>query len=326
MTEEKALAVQDTLEAVPVAAIVKRVEAIQQVMKAVMKEGVHFGKVPGCGDKPTLLKPGAEKLLETFRIAADLAVEDLSSADAFRYRVTAKGISPGGEFLGAGVGEASSDEDKYHWRKAVSDAEFEAVDPDRRRIKYASNYTTKQVRTNPADLANTVLKISKKRALVDMALTVTGASDMLTQDIEDLPEEYRQQAAGKEAGEPKGDEPNYGKCKCGKPLAAKERKAGGYFLSCTGYPECKIKQPYREPVDKPEDLLPQPEEVPPPTDQAEPTVLQEIEKIVTELAALKVVADLPSPEELQAMKEPALANIRDSLSRRLDAANKEAEG
>ena len=38
----------------------RRVNLIQEVMKAVMKEGVHYGKVPGCGDKPTLLKPGVK--------------------------------------------------------------------------------------------------------------------------------------------------------------------------------------------------------------------------------------------------------------------------
>ena len=49
--------------------------------------------------------------------------------------------------------------------------------------------TVLQVRTNCADVANTVLKIGKKRSLVDGILTVTGASDIFTQDIEDLPEE-----------------------------------------------------------------------------------------------------------------------------------------
>jgi hypothetical protein len=40
---------------------------------------------------------------------------------------------------------------------------------------------------NPADYYNTVLKIGKKRAQVDGILTVTAASDIFTQDIEDDP-------------------------------------------------------------------------------------------------------------------------------------------
>ena len=46
---------------------------------------------------------------------------------------------------------------------------------------------------NVADVANTVLKMAKKRAMVDGILTVTGASDIFTQDIEELPKEYLEQ-------------------------------------------------------------------------------------------------------------------------------------
>ena len=41
---------------------------------------------------------------------------------------------------------------------------------------------------NPADYYNTVLKMAKKRAHVDAVLTATAASDIFTQDIEDMPE------------------------------------------------------------------------------------------------------------------------------------------
>ena len=39
---------------------------------------------------------------------------------------------------------------------------------------------------NPADCYNTVLKMAKKRALVDAVLTATAASDIFTQDLEDI--------------------------------------------------------------------------------------------------------------------------------------------
>jgi len=41
---------------------------------------------------------------------------------------------------------------------------------------------------NPADFYNTCEKMAKKRALVDATLTVTAASDIFTQDIEELVE------------------------------------------------------------------------------------------------------------------------------------------
>ena len=39
---------------------------------------------------------------------------------------------------------------------------------------------------NPADHYNTVLKMAKKRALVDAVLTTTAASDIFTQDLDDI--------------------------------------------------------------------------------------------------------------------------------------------
>jgi len=182
-----------------VAEVRAQVNLIQQVMESVMKNGTHYGTVPGCGDKPTLLKAGAEKIMSTFRMAAEPIITDLSTSDEIRYRISVRMTSASGLFLGAGVGEGSSNEEKYKWRKAVCDEEFNETPEDRRREKWQRYYDkykkqyvtskTKQVRTNPADLANTILKMAKKRALVDGILTVTAASDIFTQDIEDLPDE-----------------------------------------------------------------------------------------------------------------------------------------
>lgn len=175
-----------------------QVQLIQEVMKAVMQKDQHYGVIPGAGNKPTLLKPGAEKLMSTFRLAADPVVEDLSTNDAFRYRVTCRLLTQSdGTFVGAGVGECSSEEEKYKWRSAVSDAEFSSTPDDRKRIKYKRDGQINQVRTNPADIANTILKMAKKRALVDAVLTVTGASDIFTQDIEDIPAEILDKGNGK---------------------------------------------------------------------------------------------------------------------------------
>lgn len=167
-----------------------QVNLIQEVMTAVMKKDVHYGVIPGC-KQPSLYKAGAEKILTTFRLSVEPIVEDLSTHDEIKYRVTARGVHQiSGIFVGAGIGECSSSEDKYKWRGAVSPEEFAATPEDRKRIKYGKGYTTNQVRTNPADLANTVLKMAKKRAQVDLTLTATAASDCFTQDLEDIPDEY----------------------------------------------------------------------------------------------------------------------------------------
>lgn len=176
--------------------VIAQKRLIREVMEAVMKEGTHYGTIPGC-KQPSLYKAGSEAILSTFRIAVDPSIEELSTSDCVRYRITLRGVLPSGEIIGAGVGECSTDEEKYRWRSSVNDKEFDATPEDRRRIKYSrpNNYNqsgeTKQVRTVPADLANTVLKMAKKRAQIDLTLTATGASDVFVQDLEDLPEEIR---------------------------------------------------------------------------------------------------------------------------------------
>ena len=199
-----------------------QVNRIQEVMKEVMIRGTHYGTVPGCGDKPTLLKAGAEKLMMTFRLALDPEVEDLSDAYTRRYRVRTRVTAQStGAFLGTGVGECASDEEKYAWREAVCREEFDATDPSLRREKWKRNLKAPllQVHTNPADVANTILKMAKKRSLVDAVLTVTGASDIFTQDIEDIPEEILNRGTSvKGESSTEWHVPNYGP-DAGKPFS-----------------------------------------------------------------------------------------------------------
>jgi len=194
---DQAVVVKDTptLSAVQ---LKQQVQLIQQVMEAVMvgpcKEnpnGVHYGTIPGCGKKFTLLKPGAEKLMATFRIACLPKIEDMSSPDEARYRITAQMVARDGRIAGEGIGECSSNESKYMWRAAVCNEEYDETSADRRREKWSKgwdgkpNYKTKQIRMEIADVANTVLKMAKKRALIDGVLTATGASDIFAQDLDD---------------------------------------------------------------------------------------------------------------------------------------------
>jgi hypothetical protein len=169
-----------------------QINLIQQVMRDVMIEDVHFGKIPGT-PKPSLYKPGAEVLCAVFHIAPLYRTEDLSQGETIRYRVTCLGRhQQSGIDLGEGVGECSSDEGKYKWRAPICDPEFEETPIDRRREKWSRGnqgpFKSKQIRTEPADIANTVLKMGAKRAQIAMVLNVLAASDLFSQDLEDLPE------------------------------------------------------------------------------------------------------------------------------------------
>ena len=215
--------------------VVAQVRLIQEVMQSVMKENTHYGIIPGC-QKPSLWKPGAEKLLVTFRIGSKPIVEDLSTPDCARYRVTREGFSIyTGVSVGSAVGECSSDEEKYKWRGSVCEAEYEATPEDRRRLKYKRDGTTiKQIRTNPADVANTVLKMADKRGYVALSLNVTAAGDIFTQDIEDLPAEVAAAVVGNEKPEP----PSGPKPKAAAPSPSgdviSEKQAGRFYAICKG--------------------------------------------------------------------------------------------
>lgn len=241
-------------------AIKQRVQAIQQLMKEVLQPGTKenefsgdYGIIPGTGKKPSLWKSGSEQILAMFEIAVEPVVEDLSTEDCFRYRVTTRLThAPTGIFLGAGVGEASSDETKYKWRRTYSQKEFDSTEYDRRRIKYSqykdnngmwADKEELQVRTEPADVANTILKMAKKRSQIDATLTVTGASSMFDQDLEDMSDDQKrameeQRGKGKSRGKAQAD------VKCSECNAV-----GGHLPKCSQRKDAQTQAPAKaEPV------------------------------------------------------------------------------
>lgn len=170
---------------------VARQKMVKEMLAEVMQPKVHYDVIPGT-NKPTLLKPGSEIVLQSFSVAVVPQVEDLSQPGIFaRYRVMAQGIHiPTGRIVGVGVGEASSEESRWKWKKVYREEYDETEERSRRSVtkrkKNGETYTVLQVLQEPADIANTVLKQAKKRAQVDLALTVGACSDMFTQDMEEL--------------------------------------------------------------------------------------------------------------------------------------------
>ena len=194
--------------------VLLHVSLIQQIMRAAMKEGEHYGCIPGCGDKPTLLKPGAEKLCLLFRLAPTYEVEERLLERGHReYRVTTTLTSIMTRVnIGQGVGACTTLENKYRFRAGATEPTDRPVpraywdlrqeDPAKAQLLIGGKgFTPKKVdgqgwmvakggekveNDNPADHYNTVLKMAKKRALVDAVLTTTAASDIFTQDLEEL--------------------------------------------------------------------------------------------------------------------------------------------
>lgn len=196
------------------AQVIERTKRIREVMEAVMKRDVHYGVIPGT-PKPTMYQPGADVLNVTFRIAPKIAaVDDLSTSDEVRYRVTVQGVHQmTSEVLAEGLGECSSNEEKYRWRKAICEEEWNETATDRRREKWSKGrqgdkpWKQKQVRTSPADVANTVLKMAVKRAKVAMTISATAASDVFAQDLEDLSDELREHLSEEQQSTPAPPQP-----------------------------------------------------------------------------------------------------------------------
>lgn len=216
MTEQALTVINFEEYAMTVDKVVGQINLIQRVMEKTMKDGEHYGKIPGCGDKPSLLKPGAEKISTTFRLAPEYKITKTELSNGHReYEIVCTLIHiPTGQMIGQGVGSCSTMEAKYRFRKAEQKcpkcgqetiikgkqeygggwlcfakkggcgAKFKDGDPE------IENQGMDRVEhDNPADYYNTVLKMAKKRAHVDAVLTATAASDIFTQDIEDMPTE-----------------------------------------------------------------------------------------------------------------------------------------
>ena len=233
--EEKALATRGSMEiALTTKELTAVVNKVKHVIKEVMVKDVHFGTIPGT-PKPTLYQSGAQLLALTFHFDNQITILDKTrNEDEVRYVVQTDIYHQGsGIRLGSGVGACSSNEEKYMWRKPVCDLEWDEFPPDLKRQVWKKGfkdhktgqmkpaYKLKQIRTNPADVENTILKMASKRSLIAAIITCTGSSDILTQDLEDLPPEYIDEDEGGQAGPGKEESVRPGKKAESKPTEGK---------------------------------------------------------------------------------------------------------
>lgn len=197
---------------VTVADVVAQRDKIKHVMEAVMEDGIHYGRIPGIA-KPSLWKPGAEVLVVTFRLAPTYESEKLFGEND-HLTVTSKARLThiqSGLFIAEGEGMCSTRETKYRYRQA------ERVCPAcgapaiiKGKQEYGGGWVCfkkkggcgeKYADGNPIiedqetgriendalpDVWNTVIKMANKRALVAAVLNGTAASDIFTQDLEDI--------------------------------------------------------------------------------------------------------------------------------------------
>lgn len=135
---------------------IKKINEFQKLVHSNMLPAQDYGIVPGTS-KPTLLKPGAEKLCMLMGLRSEFEIID-STRDFekgfFQYQVRCK-LLRGDVIITEGLGSCNTKESKYKKQDAFS-------------------------------VENTVMKMAKKRSLIDAALMVGSLSNIFTQDIEDV--------------------------------------------------------------------------------------------------------------------------------------------
>jgi hypothetical protein len=174
-----------------------KLNLVQRFFKEVMIKDQDYGVIQGT-EKPTLLKPGAEKLCELYGYAPVIkSIEEEKNIETgfYRARVTVALVHRrSGVTVAEGVGEANTMEGRYRWRwvsewklpEGVNkNGLYHEIRTDKNGKKYKMYRLENQ---DPWTLWNTVLKMAKKRALIDATLSATRSSGIFTQDVEDLAE------------------------------------------------------------------------------------------------------------------------------------------
>lgn len=216
---------QQFLPVMSMATAMQRYQMTVEFTRRIMKKDTDYGIVPGTGVKPSLLKPGAEKLCSFFGLSPVFVpidtVEDWTGdshgGEAFflyRYRCE---LYRNGTMIGSGIGSCNSWESKYRYRNGKAkcpSCDAEAISrskyPPRNRpndepgwwcnpknggcganFEYGDKSITEQTigkvkNPDAADIVNTVDKMAQKRALVAATLIAVNASEFFTQDIEDM--------------------------------------------------------------------------------------------------------------------------------------------
>ena len=149
---------------------------MNRFIDSVLIAGIDYGVIPHC-NKPTLLKPGAEKIMNYLglicRVETLNRVEDYN-VGFFSYECKVYLIDYNGVVKGEGIGITNTREGKY-------------------------------AKQNGFSVQNVVYKMSKKRALVDAVLNVGNLSARFTQDVEDMNIEPEDTTVGKSVEELKTD-------------------------------------------------------------------------------------------------------------------------
>lgn len=151
---------------------------LKEFIKNELVVDVDFGIIPGT-PKPSLYKPGAEKLNRLFGLGAKFTcvekeVDRRDNFASYTYKCEIYHLKSG-RVIAECEALCNSQEKKYKERsvwKKENGKSYKVTEP-----------------TPIADIQNTLMKMSQKRAMVGATILACGASDFFTQDLEDMDDE-----------------------------------------------------------------------------------------------------------------------------------------
>jgi hypothetical protein len=183
------LSIIDSVDVQSISTTLQKINTMQAMIQVSLKKDHDFGVIQGT-NKPTLYKPGAEKILMMFGLTSEYEfldkIEDFDKG-FFSYSIKCI-LTKNGQKITEGVGHCNTYEGKYRWRWVKEyeiPSNISKDDLISKNDKYGRTIF-KIENDDPFTLANTVLKMAKKRAQIDATLTVGSLSEVFTQDIEDM--------------------------------------------------------------------------------------------------------------------------------------------
>ena len=184
--EVNALSIIETVDIDNISTTMAKIAQMQSVVQKTLKQGHDFGEVPGT-NKPTLLKPGGEKICMLFGLNPEyefLQVTEDYDKEFFSYNIRCT-LFRNGQPVAQGVGSCNSKEKKYRFINVDEIPENYMGSSE----SFTDKYGRQKYKINNPDicsLVNTILKMAKKRAFIDAVLQVASLSEVFTQDLEDM--------------------------------------------------------------------------------------------------------------------------------------------
>lgn len=206
------------MPAMTIESAVERFNTLVEFVSRVLRKDVDYGVIPGTG-KPTLLKPGAEKLTTFFGLSTRFQlierIEDWSGeshgGEAFFYYMYRCQLYRGELLIAESDGSCNSRESKYRYREAQRTCpDCKQATIIKGKEEYGGGYLCfkkkggcgakypggdQRIENQPlgrvpnpeiADAVNTIQKMSQKRSLIAACLLAVNASEFFTQDVEDM--------------------------------------------------------------------------------------------------------------------------------------------